>query len=179
MFVEIILLSKNSIKIKGKNASLVVDPFIKMPKTNADAVVFLENPKEEEHDPMRVEGHRVIINGPGEFEVGGIKIHGQKSEGKFVYSITLDNINIFLGKTSSLNKSHQEGRDYQMLILNVDSNLDQSLIAPFEANTIVLYGDRANEGGVKLLGKIEGEITKKFSAVREKLPTELQVVILG
>ncbi|MBI2031830.1 MAG: MBL fold metallo-hydrolase [Candidatus Levybacteria bacterium] len=176
--MDVVLLDKNSIKVKGKNASLVVDPHVKTPKTNADAVIFLESFKEG-YDASRVDEHRVVLEGQGEYEVGGIKIHGQKSDGKYVYSFHFDNINILLGKISALDKSLQESQDYQILILNVDSEINQSLITSFEANLLILYGEGASKENIKTLGKTESESLKKFSVVREKLPTELQVVILG
>lgn len=178
IFVEIALLDKNSIKIRGKNASLVIDPCAKMSKTNADAVIFLESAREG-YDASRVDDYRVILEGQGEYEVGGIKIRGQKSNNKFVYSIHLDSMNIFLGKISALNKSHQEGQDYQVLILNVDSGIDQSLITSFEANLIILYGEDTDREAVKILGKAGSETLKKISVVKEKLPAEMQIILLN
>lgn len=175
--MDIVLLDKNSIKIKGKNASFVVDPASKMPKTNADAVIFLDDG--EEYDISRVDDYRVVFKSQGEYEVGGIKISGQKSGNTFIYSLDIDNLGVLLGRTSALAKNHQETKDYKVLILNVDSNIDQSLITSFEARLIILYGEGVSKESGKALGKGEAENVKKISVTSEKLPAEMQVVILG
>ena len=176
--MDVALLDKNSIKIKGKNASFVIDPAAKMPKTNADAVIFLED-EGEGCDVTRVDDYRVILQGQGEYEVGGIKVSAQKSDNSFIYSLDVDNLGVLLCRTSVLNKSHQETRDYNVLILNVDSNIDQSLITSFEARLIILYGDGASKESGKVLGKGEAENVKKISVTNEKLPVEMQIMILG
>jgi len=176
--MDVVLLDKNSIKIKGKNASIVIDPAAKMSKTNADGIIFLEGDGEG-YDITRIDDYRVILKGQGEYEVGGIKISGQKSADKYVYNLVVDNLDVFLSKTSVLNKSHQEIRDYKVLILNIDSNIDQSLITSFEANLIILYGEGASKESGKALGKGEVENAKKISVTNEKLPAEMQVMILG
>lgn len=174
--MDVVLLDKNSIKIKGKNASFVIDPAAKMPKTNADAVILLDDG--DGYDVTRVDDYRVILKGQGEYEVGGIKVSGQKSGNTFVYSLDADNLGVLLGRTSVLAKNHQETKDYQVLILNVDSTIDQALITSFEARLIILYGEGASKESGKALGMAETETAKKVSVTNEKLPPEMQVMIL-
>lgn len=176
--MDVVLLDKNSIKIKGKNSSFVVDPASKMPKVSADAVLLLEDDREG-LDATRVDDYRILLKGQGEYEVGGIKISGQKSDNSFIYSLDVDSLGILLGRTSALNKSHQEAKDYKVLILNVDSDIDQALITSFEARLIILYGEGADKKSGKTLGKGEVESVKKISVTNEKLPAEMQVIILG
>ena len=176
--MDVVLLDKNSIKIKGKNSSFVVDPAAKMPKTAADAVILLEDDGEG-YDVTRVDNYRVLLKGQGEYEVGAVKVSGQKSGNTFIYSLDVDSLGVLLGRTSALNKNHQEAKDYKVLILNVDSNIDQALITSFEARSIILYGDGVNKESGKALGKGEADNVKKISVTNEKLPAEIQVVILG
>ena len=58
MFVDVSILSKDSIKIKGKNSSFVIDPIAQIQKVSADAIVFLKD-TEEGPAAERVTDYRV------------------------------------------------------------------------------------------------------------------------
>lgn len=171
--MEVISLSENSIKIKGKNASFVIDPAQAMKKISADAVLMLE---ETDPDLAKVEDFRVVIKGSGEYEVGGVRISVTEVSNKFTYSLSVDNIGIFLGRTSVIDKA-SEGRSYGLLILNVDSNINPTIVTSFEPNVVILYGDRAKDEA-RAFGKQDIEEVSKFSISSDKLPTEMKVVLL-
>ncbi len=171
--MDVTLLLKNSIKIKAKNASLVVDPTGQMKKTNADGILSLKS--NGDIDASKVEGFRVLIEGPGEYEIGGIRITTQALADKLIYSLDIGSIGVLLGNLSALGKT-QNGKAYKILILNSDLEIDQSIISSFESSVVILYGEMAS-----VLAKEFGkEITslQKFS-VSEKLPEEMEVVVLG
>lgn len=79
--MDIIFLGHSSFKIKGKNISLITDPFdpamvgLKYPKNEADLVtVSHDHPDHNQVDQVTV-GKRVI-KGPGEYEIAGTSILG-------------------------------------------------------------------------------------------------------
>lgn len=79
--MDITYLGHSSFKIKGKTASLVVDPFdekfigIKFPKTDAD--ILLISHHHHDHDKAEnVISVKRIIDGPGEYEINGVSIIG-------------------------------------------------------------------------------------------------------
>lgn len=172
--MDLTLLDKNSIKIKGKRSSLVVDPSQKSPKTPADAVVLLG----KEGALERVEGARLVINDDGEYEVGGVKITGVSNldSGTF-YNLNIDNTQTILARTSTLEKVTDTANEAQVAILNVDSSLNESIIASLEAKVIVLYGEKASEG-LKALGKQDLSSLRKVTVGREKLPQEQETQIV-
>lgn len=171
--MEVINLFGDSIKIKGKNASFVIDPVQTMKKINADAVLMLE---ETDSDLAKVEDFRVVIKGAGEYEVGGVRISSEEVSGKFTYGLSMDNMGIFLGRTSVIDKA-SEGKSYGILILNVDSNINPTVVTSFEPNVVILYGNKAKDEA-KVFGKQDIEEVSKFSIVSDKLPTEMKVVLL-
>lgn len=175
MFVDVSILDKESVKIRGKNVSFVIDPTVKIQKFAADAVVFL---KDIENKPAveRVTDYRVIIKGAGEYEVAGARILGIKSNGNFLYSFSIDNIGVFVARTSGLSKSQETG-DYNILILNVDSDFRDPMVTSFSPSVVILYGEKAADA-VRVLGK-ESSKSEKFSVVSDKLPLETQVVMLS
>lgn len=104
-------------KVKGKNASLIFDPFspgyvgLRLPKLSADAVVVSHNHQDHNYtegvigsDSDGSQYEPVVIAGPGEYEVKGITIVGIKTfhdkangeeRGKnTVYQATIDGVSI-------------------------------------------------------------------------------------
>ncbi|MBI3069980.1 MAG: hypothetical protein HYY87_01580 [Candidatus Levybacteria bacterium] len=171
--MDVTLLDTNSLKIRGKHAGLVVNPSV---KAAGDAVLLLG---EMASDTSKVEGQRLVVEGAGEYEVSGVKISafGEKSE--LAYEITLDGLEIFLANTKTLKKTHDAKRECQILILYADSLSDQSLITALSPSVVVLYGEKAQELA-KGLGKDSSVSSeKKFSITADKLPEEMEVVVLG
>lgn len=172
--MDLTLLDKNSIKIKGKRATLIIDPSDKTPKTPADAILLLGR----NGATQRAEGFRLVVNDDGEYEVGGIKITGVSSLNSGIfYNINVDNTQVILAKTSTIEKLTDTANEAQIAILNVDSSLNEAIIAQLEAKVIVLYGEKSNEG-LKALGKQDLSATRKITVGREKLPQEAETQIV-
>ena len=174
MFVDVTILDKESVRIKGKNSSFVIDPAVKIQKVSADAVIFLKDAGDES-GVSRVTDFRVIIKGCGEYEVGGVRILVTKSDGNLLYSLSVDGISILLARTSGLSKT-QEAGDYNILILNVDCDFKDTMVTGFSPSTVLLYGERSSEA-LKMLGR-ESSKSQKFTVSADKLPTEMQIVLL-
>lgn len=175
MFVDVSILSKNSIKIKGKSSSFVVDPVVEIQKVSADAVVFLKY-TEDELGVSRVTDFRAIIKGFGEYEVGGVRILVTQSDGNLIYSLSIDGISILLARTSGLAKI-QEAGEYNILVLNADSDFKDPMITSFSPSVVILYGEKA-EGAIAGLGK-KASTSQKFSVSADKLPLEMEVIQLS
>jgi L-ascorbate metabolism protein UlaG (beta-lactamase superfamily) len=79
--MEISYLGHACFKIKSLNTKLLIDPFdskmvgIKMPREEVDAVLVSHNHKDHGFVEAAY-GYRKIIDGPGEYEIGGISIIG-------------------------------------------------------------------------------------------------------
>jgi hypothetical protein len=174
--MEIIYLENKSLRIKGKKASLIVDPNSLMAKTAADAVLIL---RDTTFDLKKVDEYRLIISGPGEYEIGGIKISGKKSEEDFVYSLVIDKMEMIIGKAEAISRLGDKIKEHQIAVLRVDEELQESVITAIEPKMVVLYGDSV-ANGLKTLGKDPAVIlnTKKISTSDDKLPEEMEVVVL-
>ncbi len=82
--MDITYLGHSSFKIKGRTISVVTDPFdpkmlgIKFPKTQADVVTISHHHKD--HDAVsQVDEIKRVVDGPGEYEIGGVSIIGISS----------------------------------------------------------------------------------------------------
>lgn len=114
-------------KIKGKTATLIIDPFnpqftgLKFPK-EASAEIVLSTHNHEDHNYLAgVSGNPLIINGPGEYEVLQVNVtglpachdsNGGTDKGKItIYHILMDGINLVhlgdLGENLSENQLNQ------------------------------------------------------------------------
>lgn len=108
--MEITWLGQACFKIKGKNASVVVDPFdpdftgLKLPK-NLDADVVLISHSHKDHSfAQGVLGNPLVISGPGEYEIKRVAITGVSvfhdinlgsERGKnTVYNLNIDGVSI-------------------------------------------------------------------------------------
>ncbi len=82
--MEITFLGHSSFKIKGKDITLITDPYdeamvnMKFPKQDADIVTVSHH--HNDHDKVdNVTNVKKIVDGPGEYEVAGVSIIGISS----------------------------------------------------------------------------------------------------
>jgi hypothetical protein len=86
--MEIKLLNKNTFYIKGKKESVLVNPSDEDKEKNSSRVVIFTNESLGGHD---LEGDKVLMNGPGEYEVNGVEVNGVNGEdGNTVYKVGID-----------------------------------------------------------------------------------------
>lgn len=173
--MDIQLLSKDSLRLKIKKTSLIVDPEASMPKTEADAIISIGNLTGE----SRINDYRVLIDGVGEYEVGGIKISSFGEDDNLLFTFHLEGNEAILGKASALSKiSSDKIKDYSIAIINVDAQIPQNIITAMEPRAIVLYGDNAKDAA-KELGKDDVKAAPKVSVIEDKLPEETEVYLLS
>ena len=79
--MEITYFGQSCFKLKTKEATLVIDPFdpvklgIKLAKLEADAVLITHNHFDHNYKEG-VSGNRLLVDGPGEYELSGVNIFG-------------------------------------------------------------------------------------------------------
>ncbi len=82
--MDITYLGHSSFKLKGKSQSLITDPFnpkmvgLKFTKNDAD-IVTISHQHEDHNDISMIDGVRKVVEGPGEYEIGGVSIIGISS----------------------------------------------------------------------------------------------------
>lgn len=174
--MEILILTKGCIKIKSKKASFIVDPINLKMKNTADAIIFLDR-EEVNFDEEKIEGFRVIVNSPGEYEISNIKISGTSLGKEMIYEIQTDGLKMLLAKSQTLEKLKEKRSGYGIVVLGVNSEVDQSLIAGLESRTVVLY-PLDGENILQMLGK-EIKSMSKYTITFDKLPEETETVLLA
>ncbi|KKU91856.1 MAG: Zn-dependent hydrolase of the beta-lactamase fold-like protein [Microgenomates group bacterium GW2011_GWA1_48_10] len=108
--MDIYPLGHSSFRIKGKNATVVTDPFdpemvgLKFPKVEEVDVVTVSH-DHKDHDAVRLlPGSPFVVRGPGEYEVKRVTISGvstwhddkggQERGKNVVYRLTIDGVNV-------------------------------------------------------------------------------------
>ncbi|MBP9818189.1 MBL fold metallo-hydrolase [Candidatus Shapirobacteria bacterium] len=97
--MEIRLVKNKSILIKGKKESVVIDPTSDIFKElNSSVRIIAYSHDGSDHWQSESEG-RVILTGPGEYEVGGVEIRGYSStDGLTIYIVVMDGTTVgFVG----------------------------------------------------------------------------------
>ena len=135
--MDITYLGHSSFKIKGKQASIVTDPYdsemvgMKFPKVDADIVTISHHHADHDRGDG-VSQVKKIIDGPGEYEISGVSIIGLTSfhdnkkgadRGKnTIYVIEMDNLRLLhlgdLGHVLSENQIKEIG-DVDILFVPV------------------------------------------------------------
>lgn len=157
--MEITKLHESTIRIKGKNASVVIDPLVK-----CEAEVVIATQPVENLSLDKVSNMRLIISGPGEYEVGGISITGKDTKTGMMYQIHEQSKIIFV--TSQEIASVPDDEEYDCLIVKVISEFKDDSLGPINAKCVILYGDVA-------LATIKSENQEKISKVNIKKTAEI------
>jgi hypothetical protein len=174
--MDVAIISGNSIRIKGKTAALVINPTSSTGKTEADALLVLD--KSLDINDSKIEGSRISIDGPGEFEVGGIKISTTAVDGKLVARIDVDSVKILTGSGESIEKIQDKVEGSDIVVVNAQNKFNYSVLPTLEPKVVLLYGDLKEEA-TKSLGNESSEKVTKFSSTADKLPSEVQYILLG
>lgn len=172
--MDIAIVGKTSIKLKGKKASFIVDPAKDAPKTSSEAIILSNG--YDNIDISRVTDSRIIIEGPGGYEVGGTKISGVSTPKGVLYKLSIDDVIVIIGKATG---STTEGFSAcQVAIVNTDSDFSELFVTALEPKITVLYGDN-KEAAAKMLGAENITLVPKKTITKDKLPEKMEVVVLG
>lgn len=158
--MDITWFGHSSFKLKGKNSSIVTDPFenkvgFKFPKVEANVVTISHDHWDHNHAEL-VAGAPKIVKGPGEYEIGGVSIfgihtyHGAKQGAErgpnTVYVINIDGIKIChlgdLGHTLTEEQVGEIGAVDVLLIpvggvYTIDSSQASEVVSSLEPKVVI------------------------------------------
>lgn len=154
--MDITFASSDTLKVKTKASTFLVH-------TGNNFSIFFENSS-------------VVLSGPGDYEVKGIKIAGLGKANLVGFFGKIDNLNICITKSSLIKQAKDQFGEYNLVLLEEDEIIDQTLFAAFNANVVIVFGSKAQDH-LKTLGK-EVLPVSKFSISKDKLPAEMEVVLL-
>ena len=159
--MEISKVTQNSIKIKSKNATLVTDP---SGKTDADIVILTNS------EATIPENTKLVIEGPGEYEVGGLSIKGDRIGDTVLYKLFDDQFSVLLVPLSAVSKVKEED-EYDVVIIHAPDIFNKKDVEALSSEIILVYGGQSPTD----------ESVKKLPRVNLKKKEELKgsIVYLG
>jgi hypothetical protein len=109
--MEIKFLNQKTFYIKGKKEVVLVNPTNEDKEKIPSRVIVFTNENFGGHD---LEGDKVLMNGPGEYEVNGVEVNGVNGEdGNTVYKIGIDGFTLVIigSLKQELNEKRREKID--------------------------------------------------------------------
>lgn len=168
--MDIALLSKNTLKIKGKKAVLVVDAD---GPVEANVLLTLNNASIN----SKAELNQLVIQGQGEYEVGGTKISVYENAADYLYDISIDGLKVIVTEGPILQKMKDKIAERDIVVVHASSEINPAAVTQLAPRVVVLYGEQAI-ATAKALGKENPDSVKKYQSTKE-LPTEMEVVVLA
>ena len=207
--MDISYLGHSSFRLKGKTTSVVTDPFssdtgLKFPKVDAN-IVTITHDHADHNNASGVGGDPVVVNGAGEYEIGGVSIFGVPSyhdekEGSergrnTIYVIRIDGLNVChlgdLGHKLTTTELDEIGTIDVLLVpvggvYTIDAAGANEVISQLEPKVVIpmhykVPGLKYELGSLDdFLKEIGLEPLKdtKFTVVPSSLPETMQLVIL-
>lgn len=170
--MEISVQGVNSLKIRGKQSAFYINP---QDKTSAyNAAILIGHPDKSR---LKIKEDVVVIDGPGEYEAGGIKIAGIKANDATVYSVSLDSLDIIVGECSSLEKVHQKIKEHHIALIYASEEHDASFATSLATHSLLFFGVNARSL-IDQLAKEEKKETSRYQISSEKLPSETETILL-
>ncbi len=169
-YMEIALLNKSALRLKGKSTTFIVNP---IDSAGANAAFLLDDSIEEV-----LSDETVVLQGPGDYEVGGVKIVGSRGESGFVYSMNMDGMDIIVGKLATLSAMQHKLKEHNIVIALCSDQLDSAFLTSLTTNVVIFYGEKAAESA-QGFAKENVKQMNKYSVAIGKLPTEVETILLA
>lgn len=214
--MDITYLGHSSFKLRGKQATVVTDPFttsmvgLPFPKHTTADIVTVSHDHEDHNAASAIEGNPFIISGPGEYEVKGVGVvglgvyhddaGGAKRGKNTIYRIEIDGISVVhlgdIGHELSVSEVDSlDGIDVLFVpvggIYTIDAATAVKVVGEVEPFIVIpmhymvagldqktFAGLSGVDAFLKEMGKSDVTPLPKLSITKDKLPEEMQVVVL-
>ena len=185
---------------------VVTDPYdptvvgLKFPKHTTADIVTVSHDHQDHNAVGELEGESFVVNGPGEYEIKGVGVVGLSVDKNTVYRIEIDGVSVVhLGGVGHVLTADQvdslDGVDVLIVpvggVYTVDAagaaqivhEVEPSIVIPMhygrpELNQKTLGGLAPVAAFLKEMGKEGVQSQPKLVITKEKIPEEMQVVVL-
>jgi len=168
-YMEIAFLPKSVLRLKGKTATFAINPHSTVA---ANAVLMLEPGAQNDSEET------VVLNGAGEYEIGGVKITGLRNEKSVLYSMNIDGLEIVVGSIALLSALQHKLKEHNVVVVNCDETADASFLTSLAINAVLFCGENA-PAVAQGFEKEKLQKANKYSASLGKLPAEMETILLA
>lgn len=213
--MEVTYLGHSAFKIKGKNSAVVTDPYdakvSKFPRDVEADIVTVSHQHGDHNAVAQVSGKPFVIDGPGEYEVGGVSVIGiqtwhddklgQERGSNTMFVIEIDGLRLAhlgdLGHKLTEIQLEEMGGAIDVVFVPVGGfytidaktaaevvkQLDPWVVVPMHYASLTIDPSLSGkltgvEVFLKEMGKTEVVAIPKLVISADRLPTEMQVVVL-
>lgn len=187
--MEIKLINQNTIFLKGKKESVLIDPDEKtagLSKYQSRVIVLTAR----DDDSFGWQSDKVVIRGPGEYEIGGVEYTGLNGGGRdVVYLIRIDGVCVAiignLSETLSDKKvAKVENADVLLSSIKIKDDINAKNVLDWAkkwgVNYLVpmKYDDESLKKFLDAADEENLEAVEKLSVEKDNLPDGMEVVVL-
>lgn len=186
--MEIKFLGNNTIYIKGKKETVLVNPEGSNNKVNSRIIIY----NQQKYEVLGTGNDRVSIIGPGEYEVGGVEVTGLAAgDNNTMYTVLIDGVMVgILGKlTEEINeKKADKVNGVDVLVADVSNKTGigakalLKLAKTWGANYVIPVGYNSSNGDLATFldeSDNEGlEAMESLKVDKDSLPEGMEVVVL-
>lgn len=184
--MDIKYLGSQTILLRGKKESVLINPQKGDGKTNSRIIMFTDKTEKSEIDK-----EKVFIKGPGEYEIGGVEIKAWGIDEKnLIYLVEVDGVIIgIIGKSDQLltDKMIEKISGIDVLIAGISETkltgkILQDLAKKWGANYLIPIGFKTgDEVLTKFLDDVDEEGLEAIDSLRvdrDNLPDGLEISLL-
>jgi hypothetical protein len=139
--MEIQKVGKTNVKIKSKNVSFVTNTF-----ASGESIPLFFSPSEESSDSF-------FIEGPGEYEVSGVRVKGTREGEGVMYEVSDDPITLFVVNTPAL-KSLKGVDEGTILLVENNGEITNDELSALDAYLTIVYGEPVAESSYPEIEKV-------------------------
>lgn len=130
--MEITKLTNSGIRIKSKNTTFVVDPA--NGKIDGDVVLLYEKPQD-----YSIFDGKLVIDSPGEYEVGGVSIKGENIGGFLAFDFLEDGQKLVIISNPDIT-GDVETEDSIVVLVRLSKKLDDKALSSIQSEVLSFYG---------------------------------------
>jgi L-ascorbate metabolism protein UlaG (beta-lactamase superfamily) len=175
--MDITYLGGNTVKLSGKNLNVICDPAT---STASNKSLAMANVVSWSTDGLAKIDDAMVLDLPGEYEVGGAMINGVAAGKTTVFSFQIDGVNVVVTGPVDVEPSSAQLETLgkvDVLVIRVGEKA-AALVAKLEPAYVVPVGyDKTPGAFLNEMGASPDPVAKLKVSARE-LPTETQVVVL-
>ena len=176
--MDITYLGGNTVKLSGKNLNVICDP---AKSTTISKSLAKANVVSWSTDGLAKLDDAMVLDIPGEYEVGGAMINGVAAGESTMFSFNIDGVNVVVtgpveGELSA-DRLEALGKVDALVIRVGEHAAAAALVAKLEPAYVIPVGETKPEAFLKEMG-VNPEPVAKLKLSPKELPTETQVVVL-
>lgn len=145
--MEIAVVSDNTLKVRSKNSSFLVNP---TKLSDSDAILLTNKAND-----YGIYDGKLVIDGPGEYEVAGVSIKGEKGSAGTSYDLLEENQKLLVIDAEDVGKS-KGGDDYIATLVVGANPVGQAELEKITSGVVIVLGAglEASNDGIKKIDKI-------------------------